>query len=45
MPLHFCHPSAPHTKLSLPEWYVSDLMLERALDAIIRRLKKLDPRP
>jgi hypothetical protein len=42
MPLHFCHPSAPHTKLSLPEWYVSDLMLERALDAIIRRLKKLD---
>jgi len=42
MPLHFCHPSAPHTRLNLPEWYVSDLMLERALDAIIRRLKKLD---
>jgi hypothetical protein len=42
MPLHFCHPSVPHTKLKLPEWYVSDLMLERALDAIIRRLKKLD---
>jgi hypothetical protein len=42
MPLHFCHPSAPHTKLRLPEWYVSDLMLERALDAIIRRLKRLD---
>lgn len=42
MPLHFCHPSAPHTKLNLPEWYVSDLMLERALDAIIRRLKRLD---
>ncbi len=42
MPLHFCHPSAPHTKLKLPEWYVCDLMLERALDAIIRRLKKLD---
>jgi hypothetical protein len=38
----FCHPSAPHKKLNLPEWYVSDLMLERALDAIIRRLKKLD---
>lgn len=42
MPLHFCHPSAPHRKLKLPEWYVSDLMLERALDAIIRRLKRLD---
>jgi hypothetical protein len=42
MPLHYCHPSAPHKKLNLPEWYVSDLMLERALDAIIRRLKKLD---
>jgi hypothetical protein len=42
MPLHFCHPSAPHAKLNLPEWYVSDLMLERALDAIVRRLKRLD---
>jgi hypothetical protein len=42
MPLHYCHPSAPHKKLKLPEWYVSDLMLERVLDAIIRRLKKLD---
>jgi len=42
MPLHYCHPSAPHRKLNLPEWYVSDLMLERAFDAIIRRLKKLD---
>jgi hypothetical protein len=42
MPLHFCHPSAPHQKLKLPEWYVCDLMLERALDAIIRRLTKLD---
>jgi hypothetical protein len=42
MPLHFCHPSAPHAKLNLPEWCVSDLMLERALDAIIRRLTRLD---
>jgi hypothetical protein len=42
MPLHYCHPSAPHTKLNLPEWYVCDLMLERALDAIVRRVKKLD---
>src|SRR6516164_9634774 len=42
MPLHYCHHSAAHKKLNVPEWYVSELMLERALDAIIRRLKKLD---
>jgi hypothetical protein len=42
MPLHFCHPSAPHKKLNVPEWYVCDLMLERALDAIVRRVKRLD---
>ena len=42
MPLHYCHPSAPHKRLRLPEWYVSSLMLERALDAIVRRVKKLD---
>ncbi len=42
MPLNFCHPAAPHKKLKLPEWYVSNLMLDRALDAILRRLKKFD---
>jgi hypothetical protein len=42
MPLHYCHPSAPHKKLRLPEWYVSGLMLERALDAVVRRVKKFD---
>ncbi len=42
MPLHYCHPSAPHKRLRLPEWYVSSLMLERALDAVVRRVKKLD---
>jgi hypothetical protein len=42
MPLDFCHPEAPHKKLRLPEWYVSSLMLDRALDAIVRRVKKLD---
>jgi hypothetical protein len=42
MPLNVCHPAAPHKKLKLPEWYVSDLMLDRALDAILRRVKKLD---
>ena len=42
MPLHFCHPSAPHKKLRMPEWYVSSLMMDRALDAIVRRVKKFD---
>ena len=42
MPLDFCHPAAPHKKLKLPEWYVSSLMMDRALDAIVRRVKKFD---
>jgi len=42
MPLDFCHPTAPHNKLRLPEWYVSSLMMERALDAVVRRVGKLD---
>jgi hypothetical protein len=42
MPLDFCHPQAPHRKLRVPEWFVSSLMLDRALDAIVRRVKKLD---
>jgi hypothetical protein len=42
MPLDFCHPQAPHKKLRLPEWFVSSLMLDRALDAIVRRVKNLD---
>jgi hypothetical protein len=42
MPLDICHPTAPHKRLKLPEWYVSNLMLDRALDAIVRRVKKFD---
>ena len=42
MPLDLCHPTAPHQKLKLPEWYVSTLMMDRALDAICRRVKKFD---
>ncbi len=42
MPLDYCHPTAPHKKLRLPEWYVSSLMIDRALDAICRRVKNLD---
>jgi hypothetical protein len=38
----YCHPEAPHTKLKLPEWFVSSLMLDRALDAVVRRVKTLD---
>ena len=44
MPAKGCHPSAPHRKLRIPDWYVSSLMLDRALDAILRRVKKLDRR-
>jgi hypothetical protein len=42
MPLDYCHPETPHKKLQLPEWYVSSLMMDRALDAVIRRAKKID---
>jgi hypothetical protein len=42
MPLHSCHPVAPHAKLKLPEGYVSGLMMERAVDAVMRRVGRLD---
>jgi hypothetical protein len=42
MPAGACHPTAPHKKLHIPDWYISGLMLDRALDAILRRVKKLD---
>src|SRR5712691_10832468 len=42
MPWHFCHMEAPHKKLRMPEWYVSSLMMDRALDAVMRRVKNLD---
>jgi hypothetical protein len=42
MPLDFCHPEAPHKKLRMPEWYVSGLMMDRALDAVMRRVKNFD---
>lgn len=38
----YCHPVAPHKKLRMPNWYVSSLMMDRALDAVARRVKKLD---
>ncbi len=42
MPLDYCHPEAPHKKLRMPEWFVSALMMDRALDAIMRRVGKFD---
>src|SRR6202030_1367128 len=42
MPLDYCHPTAPHKKLRMPNWYVSSLMMDRALDAVARKVKKLD---
>jgi len=42
MPLDICHPVAPHEKLQVPNWFISSLMMDRALDAILKRVKKLD---
>src|SRR5499433_4226321 len=42
MPLDLCHPNTPHKKLRIPEWYVSSLMMDRALDAIVRRAKEIN---
>ncbi len=42
MPLDFCHPNTPHKKLRIPEWYVSSLMMDRALDAVMRRARAID---
>src|SRR5438874_8777392 len=42
MPLDYCHPNTPHKKLRIPEWYVSALMMDRALDAVVRRAKTID---
>lgn len=39
MPTDSRYPLAPHRKLRLPDWYVSSLMLDRALDAILRRVR------
>lgn len=40
MPTYSCHPISAHKKLHIPDWYVSSLMLDRALDAIIKRVKQ-----
>ena len=38
MPLDLCHLDAPHKKLRGPNWFVSSLMMDRAVDAILRRV-------
>ena len=38
MPTNSCHPEAPHRNLRLPDVFVSSLMLDRAVDAILRRV-------
>ncbi len=39
MPKYSCHPISAHRKLKRPDWYVSSLMMDRALDAILRRIR------
>jgi len=42
MPTNCCHPVSAHERLRAPDTSVSGLMLDRALDAIIRRLGQYD---
>jgi hypothetical protein len=42
MPANCCHPVGAHKRLRLPDTYVSSLMLDRALNAIARRVGAID---
>ena len=42
MPANCCHPVGAHKKLRLPDTYVSSLMLDRALDAIAKKVGPID---
>jgi hypothetical protein len=42
MPSACCHPISAHERLRAPDTYVSSLMLDRALDAIVRRVGRYD---
>jgi hypothetical protein len=42
MPANCCHPIGAHKRLHLPDTYVSSLMLDRALDAIVARVGAYD---
>ncbi len=42
MPENCCHPIGAHEKLRIPDTYVSGLMLDRAIDAIEKRVGTID---
>jgi hypothetical protein len=42
MPESCCHPIGAHKRLRIPDTYVSSLMLDRALDAIVRSVGGID---
>ena len=42
MPENCCHPIGAHKRLRIPDTYVSSLMLDRALDAIEKRVGTID---
>jgi hypothetical protein len=42
MPANCCHPVGAHERLRLPDTYVSSLMLDRAVNAIARRVGAID---
>jgi hypothetical protein len=42
MPANCCHPVGAHKRLRLPDTYVSSLMLDRAVNAIARRVGAID---
>lgn len=42
MPENCCHPIGAHRRLRIPDTYVSSLMLDRALDAIAKRVGAID---
>ena len=42
MPENCCHPIGAHKRLRIPDTYVSSLMLDRAIDAIEKRVRVID---
>jgi hypothetical protein len=42
VPENCCHPIGAHKRLRIPDTYVSSLMLDRALNAIVRRVGAID---
>ncbi len=42
MPANCCHPVGAHKKLHMPDTYVSSVMLDRALNAIVKKVGPID---